>query len=242
MNPKSWDSWVKYFTAKGYNCIAPAYPLHDGEPALLRKNIQSELGFLTLDKVIESIKKEIGKLDEMPIAIGHSMGGLITQMLVNQGLVKAGVAIDSAPPAGMASTKWSFLKSNLPVINPLKGNSPFMMSKEHFHYTFCNAISRAESDKAYEQFVVPESRNIPRSSGKQGKIDFTEPHGPLLLIAGEKDNIIPHSLNEKNWESYKDKASKTDFKMFANRGHFICGQPGWEEVADYAFSWLSNIK
>jgi len=242
MNPKSWDKWVEYFAAKGYKCIAPAYPFHEGEPEKLRNNISPELASLTLRKVTDAIKKEISKLNEPPIAIGHSMGGLITQMLVAEGLVKAGVCIDSAPPAGVVSIKWSFLKSNLPVINPLKGNSVFMTSREHFHYTFCNTISRAESDKAYEQFVVPESRNIPRSSGKQGKIDFAKPHAPLLIIAGEKDNIIPHSLNEKNWKGYKDKSSITDFKMFANRGHFICGQPGWEEVADYTFSWLSNIK
>ncbi len=242
MNSKSWDKWIKYFTSKGYNCIAPAYPLHEGEPSQLRNNFPAGLGSLTLGKVIDSIKNEINKLDEKPIAIGHSMGGLITQMLLNQGIVKAGVAIDSAPPAGLFSTKWSFLKSNLPIIDPLKGNSPFMMSKEHFHYTFCNAISREESDKAYEQFVVPESRNIPRSSSKLGKVDFSKAHAPLLIIAGEKDHIIPPSLNEKNFKCYKDKSSKTDFKAFPNRGHFICGQPGWEEVADYAFSWLSNIK
>ncbi len=242
MNPKSWGGWVKYFSAKGYNCITPAYPLHEGEPAQLRNNIPIGLGVLTLDVVIDSIKKEITKLDETPIAIGHSMGGLITQMLVNQGLVKAGVAIDSAPLAGIASTKWSFLKSNLPIINPLKGNSPYMMSKEHFHYTFCNAISRAESDNAYDQFVVPESRNIPRSSAKQGKVDFSKPHVPLLIIAGEKDHIIPPTLNEKNFKRYTDTASKTDFKAFPNRGHFICGQPGWEEVADYTFSWFNSIK
>jgi pimeloyl-ACP methyl ester carboxylesterase len=242
MNPKSWAGWVQYFSAKGYNCITPAYPLHEGEPAQLRNNIPVGIGALTLDIVIDSIKKEIGKLDETPIAIGHSMGGLITQMLISQGLVKAGVAIDSAPPADLVSTKWSFLKSNLPVINPLKGDSSFMMSNEHFHYTFCNTMSRAESDKAYEQFVVPESRNIPRSSGKQGKVDFSKSHVTLLIIAGEKDHIIPASLNEKNFRRYTDKLSKTDFKVFPNRGHFICGQPGWEEVADYAFSWFNSIK
>jgi esterase/lipase len=87
--------------------------------------------------------------------------------------------------------------------------------------------------------VVPESRNIPRSStGKAGTVDFSKPHAPLLIIAGEKDNIIPPSLNRKNFLAYKDKNSKTDFKEFAGRTHYICGQKNWEEVADYILDWL----
>lgn len=138
------------------------------------------------------------------------MGGLVTQLLVNKGLVKAGVCIDSAPPVGVFTLKWSFLKSNLPVINPFKGNAPCVMSKEHFHYTFCNTMSQAESDKVYDNLVTPESRNIPRSSTKVGKVDFKKPHPPLLIIAGSADNIIPQVLVETNRDKYKDKNSKLD--------------------------------
>lgn len=63
---------------------------------------------------------------------------------------------------------------------------------------------------------------------------------PLLLLAGEKDQIIPASLSEKNAKAYTDTSSVTDFKEFAGRGHFICGQPGWEEVAEYAYQWLER--
>src|ERR1700722_414785 len=162
-NPKSWTKWVKYFEAKGYKCHTPAYPYHEGDPAELRRNIPDELNKLTLDKVIDSIVQVIGKLDEEPIVIGHSMGGLITQILVNRSLVKAGICIDSAPPAGVFSFKWSFLKSNLPVINPFKGFSPCVLTKAQFHYAFCNVMSQTDSDQVYDELVTPESRNIPRS-------------------------------------------------------------------------------
>jgi pimeloyl-ACP methyl ester carboxylesterase len=240
-NPKSWVEWIKYFEAKGYNCIAPAYPSHDGEPRELRKNIPSALSSLTLDAVVDSITKEISKLDEKPVVIGHSMGGLITQILTNRGLVKAGICVDSAPPAGVISFKWSFLKSNLPVVNPFKGNAPCVMSKDHFHYAFCNVMTKEESDKAYDDFVTPESRNIPRSVMKDGKIDFKKSHPPLLMIAGSDDNIIPQSLVETNFRKYFNKSSKTELKVFPGRSHFICGQKGWEEVAEYIAGWVSNL-
>ncbi|HWY98184.1 MAG TPA: alpha/beta fold hydrolase [Bacteroidia bacterium] len=240
-NPKSWIEWIKYFEAKGYNCIAPAYPNHDGEPTELRKNIPSALSSLTLDVVVDSITREISKLDEKPVVIGHSMGGLITQILTNRDLVKAGICVDSAPPAGVISFKWSFLKSNLPVVNPFKGKAPCVMSKEHFHYAFCNVMTKEESDKAYDEFVTPESRNIPRSVMKYGKIDFKKPHPPLLMIAGSDDNIIPQSLVETNFRKYSDKSSKTELKVFPGRSHFICGQKGWEEVAEDIATWIGSL-
>ena len=123
MNPKSWANWVAYFSNKGYNCVTPSYPFHEGEPDALRKNIAKELTSLKLDVVLDLVEKEIAKLDEKPVVIGHSMGGLITQILVNKDKVKAGVCIDSAPPAGVFTFKGSFLKSNLPVISPFKGDS-----------------------------------------------------------------------------------------------------------------------
>jgi alpha-beta hydrolase superfamily lysophospholipase len=90
--------------------------------------------------------------------------------------------------------------------------------------------------------VVPESRNIPRSStGKSGKIDFVKPHAPLLIIAGEKDNIIPSSLNRKNFLAYKNKNSKIDFKEFPGRTHYICGQENWQEVASYIETWIASL-
>jgi pimeloyl-ACP methyl ester carboxylesterase len=242
MNPKSWAEWIKYFEAKGFKCHAPSYPFHDGEPRNLRNNIPEGLGKLTLEEVLESIKKQIQLLDSKPILIGHSMGGSITQLLVHQDLAEAGICIDSAPVGGLLSFKWSFLKSNLPVLNPLKGDKPYLMPLEHFHYTFCNTMTLDETEKAYKAFLVPESRNIARSAaGKAGQLDFSKPHAPLLFIAGEKDNIVPHSLNEKNKKSYTHRQSITDYKLFPNRSHYICGQKGWEEIAAYVDNWLKRI-
>jgi esterase/lipase len=95
----------------------------------------------------------------------------------------------------------------------------------------------------YNKFVVPESRNIPRSTTKKdGRIDFKKPHNPLLIIAGAKDHIIPSSLNKKNFEAYNDKKSKIDFKEFDGRTHYICLQQNWEEVATYINEWITNLK
>ncbi|NVO21320.1 MAG: alpha/beta hydrolase [Bacteroidetes bacterium] len=243
MNPKSWTKWVQYFQNKGYKCYTPAYPFHEGQPAELRQNIDPELGKLTLGDVIEKLEDFIGTLPDKPILIGHSMGGLAVQKLIELGLGVAGICLNPAPPKGVLSFKYSFLKANFPTINPLKGNTVCLPTPEWFHYAFCNTMSIEETLIEYAEFVVPESRNIPRSStGQDGTLDFSKPHAPLLIIAGEKDHIIPKSLNRRNAYSYTDRESVTDFKVFPGRTHYICGQKGWEEVADYIFGWIKQIQ
>jgi pimeloyl-ACP methyl ester carboxylesterase len=153
----------------------------------------------------------------------------------------AGICIDTAPPKGIFTVQWSFLKANLPAINPLKGNAPCLPGVEWFHYAFCNTMTLEQTRKEYDLFVVPESRNILRSSvWTDGAVDFRKSHVPLLFIAGEKDNIIPSSLNASNYRAYKDPGSKRDFKEFPGRTHYICGQDGWEEVAAYIAAWISR--
>lgn len=243
MNPLSWEPWIRHFEAKGYTCHAPAYPFHAGDPAALRANPPAGLRKLRFDEVLDSLTAFIQTLPEKPILIGHSMGGLAVQVLLERGLGVAGVSIDPAPPKGIFTFKWSFLKANLATINPFKGNSIFLPSVKWFHYAFCNTMTMAETQAEYDRFVVPEARNIPRSStGKAGKVDFKAQRPPLLIIAGEMDNIVPASLNEKNFKAFHKSPSQTDFKVFAGRGHYICGQKGWEEVADYAADWVKGLK
>lgn len=242
-NPKSWEHWKLFFEAEGYTCYAPAYPFHEGFPKYLREHPDPALGKLTFSQVIASLAAFIDTLPEKPILIGHSMGGLAVQKLIEMNKGVAGVCIDTAPPMGIVSFKWSFLRSNLPTIDPFKGNSVCLPSLKWFQYAFCNTMTLGETHIEYEEFVVPESRNIPRSSiGNEGKIDFKKPHNPLLFIAGEKDHIIPASLNKSNFEAYKDKNSKTDFKEFPNRTHFLCGQENWEEIAGYIQGWIMALK
>lgn len=240
-NPKSWEKWTAYFTALGYNCIAPAWPLHQGEPAALRENPPAGLGDLHLDDIILEIETLVLKHDK-PILIGHSVGGLIVQLLVNRETASAGIAIDSVAPNAMLDFDWGFFKNSALIANPFKGNEPFFMDEESFHGAFANTLSKEASDEAYAEFATHDSRNVLRDCmGEAGQLDVELPHAPLLLIAGEKDEIIPNTLTKKNFEAYTDPESVISFKEFEGRSHYICGEPGWEEVAAYIHSWLQNV-
>lgn len=239
-NPKSWEKWIAYFNEKGYNCIAPAWPLHEGSPANLRENPPAGLGDLELQTIVNEIERIATALPEKPILIGHSVGGLIVQLLVQKGLAEIGVPIDSVAPNAMLAFDWGFMKNGALIANPFKGNDPFYMDLESFHASFCNTMTMEETEVAYNETATHDSRNVLRDCmGEAGKIDTDLPHVPLLFIGGEDDQIIPYELNKRNAEAYSDEVSISEFESFPNRGHWICGQPGWVEVADYISEWLT---
>lgn len=242
-NAKSWKKWIDYFEQRGYNCVAHSWPLHEGVPAELRKNVPEGLGDLVLDDVVTPIEQYLTTLNEKPIVIGHSVGGLISQILVARNLVNLGVSISPVAPNTMLTLDWPFFKNSLTVTNPFKGDEPFYMTPEVFHSVFANTLNDEQANEAFEETAVHDSRNVLRSCmGPSGHIDLDMPHVPLLLISGQEDQIIPHELVEKNSKAYKGETSEVSYKNFMNRSHFICGEPGWEEVAGHIYNWLEAHK
>lgn len=242
-NAKSWDHyhWGTHFKKLGFDVETPSWPLHDGEPASLRANIPPGLGSLTLAQVYTHHRDIIRRQVEPPIVIGHSLGGLIVQKLLAEDLVRAAIGIAPIAPNKMLAMDWGFLRNSASIINPFAGNDPYEMTPELFHQNFANTLSRDESDLAWNAYVVHESRQVLRDIlGEDGEIDMKRPHNPLLLIGAEKDQIIPASLVRRNAHAYEDERSHHEYKEFTGRGHFICGEPGWEEVASAISNWLQG--
>ncbi|MBI1258449.1 MAG: alpha/beta fold hydrolase [Chloroflexi bacterium] len=246
VNYQSWDNWVARYEARGYRCIAIPYPGRDKTVEALRKtHPDPTLGKLSLEKAIEHHVNIIAGMDEPPIIIAHSFGGLIAQLLVNRGLGAAAVVIDSVPPMGVLTTKLSFYRGTFPVLNPLvPASQPYLMTFKDWQYTFTNGMSLDEQRRAYDKYLVPESRRLSRGGlGFKARINFKKSHAPLLFIAGEKDHLMPAALNKANFKRYQASApSITDFKEFPGRTHFsVIGGKGWEEVADYAINWVEQF-
>jgi pimeloyl-ACP methyl ester carboxylesterase len=241
-NPVSWEKWIAFFSERGYNCMAPAWPLHAGEPAQLRANPPAGLGQLGLDDIVAEVESLVVTQAAKPIVIGHSVGGLIVQLLANRGLIEAGVPISSVAPNGMIDFDLSFFKNSATIANPLKGDEPVYMDLETFHAAFANTLSETEVREAYEHTATHDSRNVFRDCmGSSGKVDLELAHPPLLFIAGSEDKICPADLVEKNVNAYEHKSSRLEHRVFPNRSHFICGEPGWEEVATYIYNWLQTL-
>jgi len=241
MNGLSWQPWVDRATARGWTTHAPSWPFHDGAPADRRAAIDPALGRLTFGTVTDHLKAVIDALPQRPVLIGHSIGGLLVQKLVNDGYGVAGVAISSAPPRGVISFDPHFFRANVPHLNPIAGNKPVIMTPERFHYAFANTLSREASDDMFEELVVPESRNVPRSTlTSQGALDCSRAHVPLLFVAGDSDHLTPASMVAANVRTYAGSSGIVEFVRLTRRSHLICNEPGWEEVCDLALDFAAR--
>jgi pimeloyl-ACP methyl ester carboxylesterase len=240
-----WREWETYFESKGYDTIAPPWPYKNATAAELRARQphDTDLAGLTLKETIDKYADIAKSYPEKPIAIGHSTGGLITQVLVNRGLVSAGVAIHSVPTLGVFPYEISFLKSvwrAFGLFTSLK--KTYMMSFKTWQYAFVNGMSLAEQKSAYENLTAPESKVLARGGlSNAAKVDYKKPHPPLLFTSGSTDNIIPAHLNFRNYKRYKKNNSVLDYKEFSGRNHFVLGQPTWKEDADYIIAWLKGL-
>jgi pimeloyl-ACP methyl ester carboxylesterase len=241
----SWEHWVERYTAKGHRVVARSWPGMEGDIEALRRD-PSGVAHLGVGEIVDHYEKIIRGLDVTPIIVGHSFGGLVTQILLDRGLGTAGVALDSAPAKGIFKIPYSELKSGFPALkNPANNHRAVALTAEEFHYAFRNTVDEAESLKAFQRYAVPGPGRVLFQAALANfnphaatKIDFdNDQRAPLLIIAGDQDHVSPLAVNESNAKLQRRSTAVTAFKVFPGRSHFIVGQKGWEEVADFVLDW-----
>jgi len=244
MTPRSWDAWVDHYADRGHRAIAPGWP-GVKDPEETRRD-PSALKGLGLRKIVDHYDSIIRELDRPPIIIGHSFGGLTTQLLLDRGLGAAGVAIGTAPPKGVLALPPSTLRSGLPGLkNPFNRNGLAPLTADQFRYRFTNTVSKQESDRIYGEQYIPgtnraffEDAFASLSPNSPAKVDFTNPsRPPLLLIAGGADHISPIALNRSILKLQQRAPTVTQLKEYPGRPHGMAALDGWEDVADDALNW-----
>jgi len=239
-----WDEWRKYFEAKGYKTLAPAWPHKEGSAASLRalQPRDTALAALTIKEVIDYYADIVKKCPEKPIVIGHSFGGLITQVLVNRDLAAAGIAIHPAPTKGVLPYERSFVRGGIGSLGILTSQkTTYLMSFKRWQYAFANGLPLSEQRAFYDQLIIPESKTVARGAlSDEAKVDYAKMHAPLLITAGNYDHIIPAHLNYRNFKKYKANGSVLEYKEFTGRNHMVLGISTWKEDADYIDQWINK--
>ncbi len=247
MTPRSWEQWVGHYEKLGYRVLAAGYPGFEIEVEALRAKPEI-IANLTVPETVDHLASVVAQLDRPPIIMGHSFGGVMTQLLLARGLGASAVVIDSAPTEGVRVNPPSQARSLFPVLkNPANRHRAVGFTPEEFHYAFTNTLSREESDEVYERYHIPASGNWVWAYGlianfKPGHQDTWVDYGrddraPLLFIGGGADHIMPPSVNKANAKKYDKSSGLTEYHEFEGRSHWTCGEPGWEAVADLALDW-----
>ncbi|MDF7776427.1 alpha/beta hydrolase [Sphingomonas sp. AOB5] len=239
LNSKSWEGFKARYEAQGYTVIAPDWPYDDRDPADLRADPDPALAKLSQRQIIAHYADIIRALPEEPILIGHSLGGVFVQHLLDMGLGVAGVAIDPAPTPGVPLGPHA-IWSALPVLgDPFSWLKAKVMSRNYFKNRFAQTAPKDQADALYDRYIVPTPGRV-YWNGVVGviKINWKNPaRAPLLLIGGEKDLIADASMTRAIYKKQLQAPSITEYKEFAGRSHWTGIDAGWEQVADYALGW-----
>ena len=238
----SWENYVKHFEKKGYHCITPTLRFHDMDP---NETPNPQLGTTSLLDYAEDLEQEIHKLDVIPILMGHSMGGLLAQILGSRGLAKALVLLTPASPYGIMALKPSVIRSFWSVLTKWGfWRKPMRQKFNEAVYSMLHLLTPEEQKEAFDKFVYESGRAGFEigfwlfDSRRAAKVDESKITCPVLVIAGAEDRITPASVVRQVANKYK---AVSTYKEFANHAHWIIAEPGWQEIAEYVSDWLDQV-
>jgi non-heme chloroperoxidase len=247
--PSSWDRWAQLFEDNGYVAMTPGWP---DDPDTVEEAAEHPEVFAgkSVGQVADHFETIIRGLDRKPAIIGHSFGGLLTQILAGRGLAAVSVAIDPAQFRGVLPLPISALKSAFPVLgNPANRNRAIPLTYDQFRYGFANAVSEDEARQLYEDYAVPASgkplfqaaaANL--NPWTEVKVDTKNPdRGPLLIISGEKDHTVPWAVANASFQQQEADEGVTEIVEMKGRGHALTIDSGWREVADTALAFVKRF-
>jgi Predicted esterase len=138
--------------------------------------------------------------------------------------------------------------ASIALRNPANRKRAVSLTRAQFRYGFGNAIPEEESDELYERWTIPspgrplfEAAIAGFAPHSPAKIDTrTSARGPLLLVTGTSDHTVPTAVTKQTQRLYRKSNAVTDYKEFVGRGHSLCIDRGWGDVADAALNWLKE--
>ena len=247
LHADSWKPWIEFFREHGYEAIAASWPGDSETTEATRRKPDAVAGY-GVTEIANHIAGQIKALKQKPILIGHSFGGLLVQNLLGRDLAAATVAIDPAPIKGVPELPLSTLKSSFPVLgNPFNFNRAVSLTEPQFRFGFTNAIPEQEAKELYAKYAMPapgrplfQAATATFNPNSATKVNVTNgTRGPLLLITGLADNIVPPVLVKSTLRAYSKSTAVTEIKEFPGRGHSLTIDSGWRELADYILGWLN---
>jgi pimeloyl-ACP methyl ester carboxylesterase len=247
--PSSWDRWAELFEAAGYVALTPGWP-DDPQTAAQADEHPEVFAHKSIGQITGHFAAIAGSLARKPAIIGHSLGGLLTQILAGRGLAAVSVAVDPAPFRGVLPLPISALRSaSVALRNPANRQRAVPLTYDQFRYAFANAVSEDEAKQLYETFAVPTSglplfqaANANFNPWTEAKVDTDNAdRGPLLFLSGEKDHTVPWAVTNAAYKRQQHNKNVTEIAEMPGRGHALTIDSGWREVAATALAFVQRF-
>jgi pimeloyl-ACP methyl ester carboxylesterase len=237
-----WDNYRSYFESQGYNCVATTLRYHDPDS---RENPPPQLGTTSLLDYLDDLIAEIAHLGVEPILIGHSLGGLLAQMLASRVPCKALVALASTPPAGILVLRPRLVKAFSSILFRWGWwHQPMRHTFQEAVYSMLHALPPQDQHPTYDQFVYESGRAGFEAgfwfldSKRAAHVDASRVTCPVLVLAGAHDRCASVHAVRRIAQRYEPHST---FHLLPKHAHWMVAEPGWQEVTGWISDWLAQV-
>ena len=181
------------------------------------------------------------------ILMGHSMGGLLAQILGSRQLAKSLILLAPAAPRGIFVFEPSVLNSFFRMMTEKWGfwRRPLKPTFDEAVYAMLHRVPEAEQRKIYNKLCFESGRAVFETGfwlldrQKASKVKSSSITVPIFIAAGEEDMITPIKVVKKIAKKYR-KLQPT-FNIYKNHAHWLLAEPGWEKITEDIFSWMKRL-
>jgi pimeloyl-ACP methyl ester carboxylesterase len=232
------EDWREGFEAAGYKVHTPTLRYHDcGERP------PRELGTTSVLDYASDLAALLDTLPAPPVLIGHSMGGLLAQMLAAKRPVAALVLLAPSPPWGvLPSTPFEIVSAQALY---MAGDFWRKRLRPTHWIAAANALDLMPNHEEVFARFVPESGqatfeimhwalDLQRAS----QVDARAVTSPILCVGGAKDRVNPPATVRRIAQRYDGRVL---YEELPNHSHWLIGEPGWEKIAGRARDWLDDV-
>lgn len=227
--------------AMGYQVRVPELPGHGQEDAEDTKG----LGRRSLADYAAFINHYLDGLacETPPILIGHSMGGLITQMVAATRQTGPIVLLNSAQPRGINIITPSSARATLNILlTPAFWRKPHRPSWRRARYGILNRMPETDARRIHAELGPESGRAYAElvfwflDRRRVTQVDPARITVPILAITGSDDRIIPPRVVRQVAKFYPT----ATFVCYPGHGHWPFEEPGSEKIVSDIDRWLQQ--
>lgn len=228
----------------GWRTHAPDLPFHSSE--LAGQPPAAGLARMGLADYREAMRHELARMPTRPVLIGHSLGGLLAQMLAAEDLCRAAILLAPVAP-------WGVLPRSMDEVT---GALALLLRNNHIadqavppDRSIAAAFSMDRLPAALQRDtfarMVPESGRVLQEAilwwldwHAASHVAFHRVRCPLLILTGSDDRITPPSTSRAIARQYRGRAV---FRELPGMSHFLFGEPGEAALFNACTEWLSEL-